>query len=150
VMKRHCAIGAEILREDSKVMNAFLAWRGEPARYRNGQPQNPILKVASSIALTHHEWWDGTGYQTGLAGEAIPLESRIVALSDAYDALCFERPYKPALAESEVLQIVRSEAGRHFDPQVYAAFEESIDELRMIAAEIGDEVPHPVGIGCAP
>ncbi len=150
VMKRHCAIGAEILREDSKVMNAFLAWRGGRTCGHNGNGQNPILRTASSIALTHHEWRDGTGYPTGLAGENIPLESRIVALADAYDALCFERPYKPALPEAEALRIIRNEVGRHFDPQVHAAFEKSITELRAIQTELRDEVYDPVGAGCAP
>ncbi|MFH1749253.1 MAG: HD domain-containing phosphohydrolase [Planctomycetota bacterium] len=150
VMKRHCAIGAEILREDSKVMNAFLAWRGEHTCGHDGNGQNPILKMASSIALTHHEWWDGTGYPAGLDGANIPLESRIVALSDAYDALCFERPYKPALPEAEALKIIRDEVGRHFDPQVHAAFEESITELRAIQTELRAEVYDPAGAGCAP
>ncbi len=148
VMKRHCAIGAEILRDDSKVMNAFLAWRGARKCGRNGNAQNPILKMASSIALTHHEWWDGTGYPAGLVGEEIPLESRIVALVDAYGALCSERPYKPALSEDEALTVIHEEAGRHFDPAVYAAFVESVDELRAIRTELRDEVSCPVGIGC--
>ncbi len=150
VMKRHCAIGAEILREDSKVMNAFLAWRGGRTCGHNGNGQNPILKMASSIALTHHEWWDGTGYPAGLAGEDIPLESRIVALSDVYDALCSERPYKPAFPEAEALSIIRDEAGRHFDPAVCVAFGESLKELGAIRTELGDEAPCPAEIGCVP
>lgn len=150
VMKQHCAVGAEILREDSKVMNAFPAWRGGHARGRNEEGQSPILRMASSIALTHHEWWDGTGYPAGLAGEDIPLESRIVASSDVYDALCFERPYKPALPEAEALRIIRDEVGRHFDPEVHAAFERSITELRAIQTELRDEVYDTAGAGCAP
>ena len=149
LMKRHCAIGAEILRADPKVMTAFLAWRGVPAYGRSEKGQAPILKVASSIAMTHHEWWDGTGYPAGLAGEDIPLESRIVALSDTYDALRFERPYKPALPEAEALQIIRGEVGRHFDPQVHAAFEESITELGEFRRELRDEVRDLAGAACA-
>lgn len=150
VMKRHCAIGAEILREDPEVMNAFLAWRGGHAGGRNAGGRNPILEMASSIALTHHEWWDGTGYPSGLPGEKIPLESRIVALSDAYDALCSERPYKPALPEAEALKVIRNEVGRHFDPRVHAAFEKSIAELRAIRTELRDEVCESAGAGCTP
>ncbi len=150
VMKRHCVIGAEILREDSKVMNAFLAWRGARTYGDNGNAQDPILKMASSIALTHHEWWDGTGYPTGLAGEEIPLESRIVALADAYDALCSKRPYKPALSEAEALSVIHDEVGRHFDPAVSAAFEESIKELRAIRTELCDEASCLAGMGCSP
>ncbi|MFH1417730.1 MAG: HD domain-containing phosphohydrolase [Planctomycetota bacterium] len=148
VMKRHCAIGAEILREDSKVMNAYLAWRGARMCCRNGNAQDPILKMALSIALTHHEWWDGTGYPVGLAGEEIPLESQIVALADVYDALCSERPYKPALSEDEALMVIHEEAGRHFNPAVYAAFVESVDKLQAIRTELRDEVSCPAEIGC--
>lgn len=150
VMKRHCAIGAEILREDSKVMNAFLAWRGERAYGQNGNTENPILKMASSIALTHHEWWDGTGYPVGLAGEEIPLESRIVALADVYDALCSKRPYKPAFSEAEALSVIHDEVRRHFDPAVYAALVESVKELRAIRTELCDETPCVAGMGCPP
>ena len=150
VMRRHCAIGAEILREDSKVMNAFLAWRRERKCNHNGNAKNPVLKMASSIALTHHEWWDGTGYPAGLAGEGIPLESRIVALADAYDALCSERPYKPALSEAEALSVIHDEVGRHFDPAISAAFEESIRALRAIRTELSDETPCLAAIGCMP
>ncbi len=150
VMKQHCAIGAEILREDPKVVTAFLAWRGVPARGRNGESQNPILKMASSIAMTHHEWWDGTGYPAGLAGEDIPLESRIIALADAYDALCSERPYNPAIPEAEALKIIRGEVGQHFDPEVHAAFEKSIMELRAIQTGLCDETCDLAGVGCAP
>ncbi len=150
VMKRHCAIGAEILREDSKAMNAFLAWLGERSCRHDGNGQNPILKMASSIALTHHEWWDGTGYPAGLVGEEIPLESRVVALADVYDALCSERPYKPAFPEDEALSVIHDEVGRHFDPAVHAAFEESLKELGAIRTELRDETPCPAEIGCTP
>ncbi len=150
VMKEHCAIGAEILREDSKTMNAFLAWRGGHAPGRNGKGQNPILKMASSIAMTHHEWWDGTGFPAGLTEESIPLESRIVALSDVYDALCLGRPYKSALPEAEALKIIRGEVGRHFDPEVHAAFEKAIQELGAIRTELRDEVYYVAGTRCTP
>ena len=140
VMKRHCAIGAEILHEDSKVMSTFLAWRGVDTCDHDRAARNPILSMASSIALTHHEWWDGSGYPAGMAGEEIPLESRIVALADAYDALCSKRPYKPALSDRDALAIMHDEVGLHFDPTVYAAFLESVDELRAIRAELHDGV----------
>jgi putative two-component system response regulator len=150
VMKRHCTIGAKILREDSKVASAFLAWRGGRTCAHSGDGQDPILEMASSIALTHHEWWDGTGYPAGLAGEGIPMESRIVALADAYDALCSERPYKPAFSDAAALTAIRDEVGRHFDPAVYAAFEESAEQLRAIRAELRDDASRLAGTGCTP
>lgn len=150
VMKRHCAIGARMLREDPKAMGMFLASSDVRGFGRSAYVRNPVLKMASSIALTHHEWWDGSGYPAGLAGEEIPLESRIVALSDTYDALCSERPYKPALPEDEALTVIQNEAGRHFDPAVYAAFVESLPKLRAIRTELCDGVSCPAGMGCAP
>ena len=100
---------------------------------------NPLLEMASTIAMTHHERWDGTGYPNGLAGDKIPLESRIVAISDVFDALCSERPYKPACTESESLEIISCTVGRHFDPTVYAAFEKSLDQIRSIQIQFTDE-----------
>jgi putative two-component system response regulator len=140
VMKQHCAIGADILRKESKVRAAFLAWHGGQTYGYNGNGQNPVLKMASSIAMTHHEWWDGSGYPGGLAGKDIPLHSRIAALADAYDALSFDRSYRPALSESDVLQTIRDEVGDHFDPKVHAAFEQSIPQLRAIRIRLEDEV----------
>ena len=139
VMKKHTVIGAKILQLDSKLMRAFLWWNGND---RNGTTwsSNPVLEMASSIALNHHERWDGKGYPRGLAGEDIPLESRIVAIADVYDALRSERPYKTAFSELDTLRIMREEVGRHFDPQIYAYFEKSLDEFRSIRSQFADEI----------
>ena len=80
-----------------------------------------VLKLAGVIALCHHEKWDGTGYPRGLKGEEIPLEARIVALADFYDALTHERPYKSAWTPEETLAEVECQRGAHFDPQVVDA-----------------------------
>lgn len=139
LMKQHCAIGSEILRQEPQSMTVFQRWGRDPLEVRQARADNPLLSMAASIAMTHHEKWDGTGYPEGLAGEAIPLESRVVALSDAYDALRSERPYKPAYSETEALEILGSEVGEHFDPNVHAAFEGARDEFRSIRAELSDE-----------
>jgi putative nucleotidyltransferase with HDIG domain len=81
-----------------------------------------VLRLAEEIALTHHEWWDGTGYPNGLAGPAIPLSGRIVALADVFDALTHVRPYKQAWPTEKALAEVRRLAGTHFDPAVVDAF----------------------------
>ncbi len=81
-----------------------------------------ILRLAGIIALSHHEKWDGTGYPYGLKGEAIPLEARIVALADFYDALTHERPYKRAWTPDETIAEVKNQRGNHFDPLVVDAF----------------------------
>jgi putative two-component system response regulator len=82
----------------------------------------PILQMAESIALTHHERFDGAGYSPGLAGESIPLEGRIVAVVDAFDAMVNERPYRKAMPVKQALDELRREAGKQFDPRVVEAF----------------------------
>ncbi|HSM37487.1 MAG TPA: HD domain-containing phosphohydrolase [Longimicrobiales bacterium] len=100
LMRQHCLIGANLL-SGSGV---------------------PLLDVAATIALTHHERWDGTGYPEGLEGESIPLAGRVVAVVDVYDALVHERPYKAAFTQEEAMAELEQGRGTHFDPQVVEAF----------------------------
>ena len=100
VMKSHAQIGAALLREG----------------------HSPLVQVAETIALSHHERWDGTGYPHGLAGEEIPIEGRIVALCDVFDALTNERPYKKAWPIPEALAEIARESGQQFDPRAVQAF----------------------------
>ena len=81
-----------------------------------------LLEMAEQIALTHHEKWDGSGYPAGLAGDAIPITGRIVAVADVFDALTHARPYKPAWTTADAIVEMTNQAGRHFDPQVLDAF----------------------------
>jgi putative two-component system response regulator len=81
-----------------------------------------LLALAEQTALTHHERWDGSGYPAGLAGEAIPITGRIVAVADVYDALTHSRPYKAAWSTADAISELTSQAGRHFDPIVVDAF----------------------------
>jgi putative two-component system response regulator len=81
-----------------------------------------LLALAEETALTHHERWDGTGYPAGLAGEAIPITGRIVAVADVFDALTHRRPYKPAWSAADAITEMRGQAGRHFDSQIVDAF----------------------------
>jgi PAS domain S-box-containing protein len=79
---------------------------------------NALLDMAAAIALTHQEWFDGSGYPRGIAGEEIPLEGRIVAVADVFDALLSDRVYRPGLTREEAISIIREERGTHFDPLV--------------------------------
>ncbi|MCU6709615.1 response regulator [Paenibacillus sp. J5C_2022] len=99
-MRKHTIIGADILEGSSF----------------------DVLKMASIIARWHHEKWDGSGYPDGLAGERIPIEARIVALADFYDALTHDRPYKRAWTAEEALGEVKRQSGKHFDPDIAEVF----------------------------
>ncbi|MGO4174340.1 HD-GYP domain-containing protein [Bosea sp. TAF32] len=81
-----------------------------------------FLRLAKEIAYTHHERWDGAGYPQGLAGLAIPLAGRLMAIADVYDALVTERVYKPAMTHDEAVAVVLSERGRQFDPRLVDVF----------------------------
>jgi len=83
-----------------------------------------ILDLAATIALSHHEKWDGSGYPRGAGGEAIPIEGRIVAIADVFDALTSDRVYRKAFAVEEAVQMMLGQRGRHFDPRLLDAFME--------------------------
>ena len=137
IMKRHCVIGDRILRESSKAAVVFHSW--QKGNNSASSSDDPLIKTACSIALCHHEKWDGSGYPHGLSGESIPLPARVVAMSDVYDALTSSRPYKAAFAEEKALSIIHDGVGRHFDPQVFHSFEKSLNEIRQIRQQLQDD-----------
>jgi putative two-component system response regulator len=100
VMKTHTTIGARILMGG----------------------QSPLIQMAETIALNHHERWDGKGYPKGLRGEDIPLEARLVAVADVYDALTHARPYRAAWTVEETRTEIACGAGSHFDPDIVDLF----------------------------
>ncbi len=87
-----------------------------------------FLQPALNIPYCHHEHWDGTGYPQGLKGEEIPLEARIFALVDAWDAITTDRPYRDAMTQEEAILTIRSEIGSHFDPNIAEKFLELVCE----------------------
>ncbi len=98
---------------------------------------NPVMRKAEEIAATHHERWDGGGYPNGLKGEEIPLSGRVVSIADVFDALLYERPYKPAWGWDDAVNEIRKESGKKFDPRLVAAFlqiEES-GQLKVLLAQ---------------
>jgi putative two-component system response regulator len=99
-----------------------------------------FLKHAKMFAGYHHEKWDGTGYPYGLAGEDIPLEGRIMAIVDVYDALVSERPYKKAFTHEQAVEIIKKDAGTHFDPQLVEVFLSVADDFWVEALSISADI----------
>ncbi len=99
-----------------------------------------MLEMGASIALMHHEKWDGSGYPQSLSGEEIPLESCIVTISDVFDAITSRRPYKEPYTEGQALEIIHDGAGTHFAPDVYAAFMDALPEIQSIRKRFADGV----------
>jgi putative two-component system response regulator len=116
VMKTHTTIGAHILEGDD----------------------SDLLHCAREIALSHHEKWDGSGYPRGLAGEAIPLSGRIVALADVFDALTSERPYKKPWSVEESVAYIRDQSGSHFEPRIVEHFLASLPEILAIGERFAE------------
>jgi putative two-component system response regulator len=110
VMQSHATIGAEII----------------------GEHPSGMLALARSIALTHHEKWDGSGYPNGLAGDAIPLEGRIVAIADVFDALTSVRPYKPAWTVEAAVELLQQQKGKHFEGRLVDLFLEQLPAVLEI------------------
>lgn len=115
IMKKHSAIGTNILR---KVQKKYTS--------------NKFLDMGINIAEYHHEKWNGSGYPKGISGEDIPLSARIVSLIDVYDALRTKRVYKDAYSHNESVKIIKQGEGAHFDPLICKVLLENQEELRNI------------------
>ncbi len=134
VMRSHTRIGYNILTTRLGKMTHLapdLEWSGE-----DSTADDPMMRTAAVIALNHHERWDGKGYPNGISGEKIPLISSIVSISDMYDALRSERPYKSPFSHERSMEIIRNEDG-HFIPDVRKAFLEVEGEMESLYALLG-------------
>jgi putative two-component system response regulator len=98
----------------------------------------PFLRFAGEIAWSHQEKWDGSGYPQGLAGDAIPVAARLMAVADVYDALVTARSYRPAFTHETAVELIRQGRGEHFDPDVADAVLVVEERFRAIAAELAD------------
>ncbi|WP_437230482.1 HD domain-containing phosphohydrolase [Planctomicrobium sp. SH661] len=101
--------------------------------------ESPLLKLAATIAATHHERWDGSGYPYNMKGEDIPLPGRIVAVADVFDALSTRRPYKNAFPFDECVNMIRQGSGSHFDPAVVEAFLQRLPEIKLVYLRYQDQ-----------
>lgn len=99
----------------------------------------PVMELAAVIAHTHHEKWDGSGYPLGLSGEDIPIEGRITAVADVFDALSSKRPYKPAFPTEKCFAILRESSGKHFDPKVVDSFFARSNEILAIQKRYAEQ-----------
>jgi response regulator RpfG family c-di-GMP phosphodiesterase len=102
------------------------------------QSRLPLIRIAAEIAWTHHENWDGSGYPRGLSGTEIPLSGRITALADVFDALGSRRCYKNAWAEDDILELIKRERGRKFDPRLVDILIGNIDKAEAIRQMLPD------------
>ena len=113
VMKTHVTIGAQILSD----------------------PSSRLVELAHIVAISHHEKWDGSGYPYGLSGTDIPLEGRLAAITDVFDALTSTRPYKEAWSVEEAMDHIMSQSGKHFDPDLPPLMQQILPKLLAIKAE---------------
>ena len=139
LMKKHCALGRQIIEPISEK-----EWNILKTHTRIGESMlhvrsSSLLMLAARIAQTHHERWDGKGYPLGLLGEDIPLEGRIVAVADVFDALSSKRPYKEPFPRQKCFDILREGRGTQFDPSVIDAFFDCSDEIVEIQLLLMDE-----------
>jgi len=122
IMKTHAELGAHAIAQ------------------AEADAANPVdfLRIAKEIARHHHEKWDGSGYPSQLAGDAIPISARLMALADVFDALICARVYKPAFSIDDAYRIIIEGSGKHFDPDIVTAFEQEFETFQQIAATYGE------------
>jgi putative nucleotidyltransferase with HDIG domain len=113
---------AILLKPDKLTAQEWEIMRKHPLYSYNLLEPIAFLKPALDIPYCHHEKWDGTGYPRALKGEEIPLQARIFAVVDVWDALCSDRPYRPGWPQEKVRDYIRSQSGMHFDPQIVDIF----------------------------
>lgn len=139
-MQRHSSLGKRVLQRMSPQEEIALRHHADIGAKVLGVSNSPVLDMATRIALTHHEWWNGRGYPLGLEGEDIPIEGRITAVADVFDALSTRRCYKEAFPISKCFEIMETERGTHFDPALLDAFFTRRAEILEVQMRYADEV----------
>jgi putative two-component system response regulator len=123
IMKSHTTLGRDAIEHAERTLGTKVEF----------------LRIAKEIALSHQEKWDGSGYPQGLAGDAIPISARLMALADNYDALTTNRVYRAAFSHEQATEIIVKGRGSHFDPDIVDVFMALQDDFRAIAAQYGDD-----------
>jgi putative two-component system response regulator len=138
VMKKHCEYGKAII-DPTTDSEAELARKYVDLGLMPGQSfDSPLLTMAATIAMTHHERFNGCGYPAGIGGVAIPLEGRITAIVDVFDALHSPRPYKAAYPLEKCIEILQSGRGAEFDPTIHDALLSRIAEINTVYVDYAD------------
>lgn len=129
-----------LTREEFEIMMTHTTLGRDAIQRAEDQLGFPVdfLRLAKEIAYSHQEKWDGSGYPQGLAGDAIPISARLMAVADVYDALISRRVYKPGMPHEEAVDIIRQGCGWHFDPDVCAAFLGATEQFKAIAERFSD------------
>jgi putative two-component system response regulator len=142
IMKQHCRIGNQIVdRLVDKKMPTDEFWKTPQSPEEAAQDYDPdaiLLRLAANITCSHHEKWNGSGYPNGLRGRQIPVEGRITAVADVFDALTSKRPYKDSFSDAESIEIILSESEKAFDPDVVQAFLRRLDDVCGIRQQFAD------------
>ncbi len=120
--------------EEFEIMKKHSEYGGEILKNANSK----VLQIAETVAISHHEKWDGSGYPRGLRGEEIPLMGRITAVADVFDALTMKRCYKPPFTLEASVNIITEGRGKHFDPRIVDIFTEHLDEFVRIQKEYSE------------
>jgi len=138
-MMKHCEFGAEICTPGGTEASESGSAHAVTGGMMFSGSASPLLQMATRIAVSHHERWDGGGYPRGLKGEKIPIEGRITAVADVFDALSSKRPYKEPFPLDKCFGIIDEDAGKHFDPQVVEAFRAKRSDVISVHDTYRDE-----------
>jgi putative two-component system response regulator len=122
IMKTHCKLGRDAIQHAENQLGLEVGF----------------LKYAKEIAYSHQEKWDGSGYPEGLAGDAIPISARLMAVADVYDALISRRVYKEGMSHAQAVELIAQGRGSHFDPDIADAFVALADQFQAVAARYAD------------
>ena len=122
MVKTHSSLGRDAIEKAERRLGMRVAF----------------LSVSKEIAYSHQEKWDGSGYPQGLAGDAIPVSARLMAVADLYDALISKRVYKPAFSHDQACSTIVRGKGTHFDPDMVDAFVDIAEDFRSIAQKYPD------------
>jgi putative two-component system response regulator len=138
IMQKHAAFGKKITQSLPNHEMNILRGHAQLGSKLLQSTESPVLAMAATIAISHHEKFDGTGYPLGLAGEDIPLPGRITAVADVFDALSSKRPYKPPYPAEKCFGLLEEGRGRHFDPEILDAFLKRRKEIIEIQIRFAD------------